>query len=66
MQNGNLAHSVVTQCCVCRRYKVNGEWVTVAPDADCVSHTYCIDCATEIYVAYNLRKEVVEEKVEAA
>jgi hypothetical protein len=42
---------IITQCCVCRDYKVRGGYTTLSPAFDAiiqdyyrVSHTYCNKC----------------------
>jgi hypothetical protein len=39
---------MITQCCKCRLYQHQGQWVGRAPEANAtVSHTYCPHCKEE-------------------
>ena len=44
-QDSQRHHGLITRCCVCRRYKIRGEWMYYPSSHGLeVSHGYCPKC----------------------
>ena len=56
---------MITQCCQCKRYRIEDRWVTRNgnfPDRGQISHSYCPQCAKQLNVEimnYHLNPNLV-------
>lgn len=61
----NLSSILHVQCCSCKRFRIDGEWVPLILESDNISHGICQECVLTLYPFLNHSGGMVGKKGES-